>query len=78
MLSPFFCIIALLIKIEDSSGPILFKNRRVGLGKREFFLYKFRYMYWKYSVKDAYGVSESEDSALQFEESLKKANDTRS
>ncbi len=77
ILSPIFTLIAILIKLEDPSGPILFKNRRVGIGKREFLLYKFRYMYWKYSVKDAYGVSENEDSALRFEESLKKANDTR-
>lgn len=35
-------------------------------------------MYWKYSVKDAYGVSEKEDNALKFEESLKQSNDTRS
>lgn len=34
-------------------------------------------MYWKYCVKDAYGVKENEDSALQFEESLKKEHDSR-
>ena len=34
-------------------------------------------MYWKYCVKDAYGVKENEDSALQFEESLKKERDSR-
>ncbi len=34
-------------------------------------------MYWKYSVKDAYGVKENEDEALKYEENLKKDNDTR-
>lgn len=34
-------------------------------------------MYWKYSVKDAYGVAAHEDSALEYEESLKKSHDTR-
>ncbi|MDD2693974.1 MAG: exopolysaccharide biosynthesis polyprenyl glycosylphosphotransferase [Candidatus Gracilibacteria bacterium] len=77
-LSPLFLIIAILIKLEDPSGPILYKNRRVGIGKSEFYLYKFRYMYWKYSVKDAYGINEKEDNALKFEESLKQSNDTRS
>ena len=75
--TPVFLIIALLIKIEDPSWPILYKNRRVGYGKKEFDLYKFRYMYWKYSVKDAYGVAAHEDSALEYEESLKKSHDTR-
>ena len=76
-LSPLFCIIALMIQFEDPSWPILFKNRRVWLWGKEFFLYKFRYMYWKYSIKDAYGVKENEDSALQYEEHLKESNDTR-
>jgi lipopolysaccharide/colanic/teichoic acid biosynthesis glycosyltransferase len=45
---------------------------------KEFFLYKFRYMYWKYSIKDAYGVPGKYDSALELEEKLKKENDSRS
>ena len=34
-------------------------------------------MYWKYSVKDAYGIDALKDEALQYEESLKKKSDTR-
>jgi len=34
-------------------------------------------MYWKYSVKDAYGIEEGSDSALKYEEELKKKADTR-
>lgn len=45
--SPFLLLIALLIKI-DSKGPVFFKQKRVGLQKREFYVYKFRTM-----VKDA-------------------------
>ena len=45
--SPFLFLIALLIKI-DSKGPVFFKQKRVGLRKREFYVYKFRTM-----VKDA-------------------------
>jgi hypothetical protein len=34
-------------------------------------------MYWKYSVKDGYGVEKKEDSALKYEEELKKKQDIR-
>jgi lipopolysaccharide/colanic/teichoic acid biosynthesis glycosyltransferase len=34
-------------------------------------------MYWKYSVKDAYGITAEKDEALAYEESLKKKNDRR-
>ena len=34
-------------------------------------------MYWKYSIKDAYGVDSTSDDALKYEESLKKKYDTR-
>ena len=70
-------MIALLIKLEDPSGPIIYKNRRTGYSGKEFFLYKFRYMYWKYSVKDGYGVATGKDSALKYEEELKKTQDSR-
>lgn len=43
VLSPFLVGIALAIKMT-SSGPILFRQRRVGLNKRQFTMYKFRTM----------------------------------
>jgi lipopolysaccharide/colanic/teichoic acid biosynthesis glycosyltransferase len=74
---PLFCLIALLIKLEDPSGPVIFINRRIWQNGHIFSLFKFRYMYWKYCIKDAYWLNADEDIALKYEESLKKENDTR-
>jgi lipopolysaccharide/colanic/teichoic acid biosynthesis glycosyltransferase len=43
LLSPFFLLIALFIKIS-SSGPVLYKQSRIGLNGAEFSVYKFRTM----------------------------------
>ena len=40
---PIWLIVPILIKL-DSTGPIIFKHRRVGKGGREFEMYKFRSM----------------------------------
>ncbi len=43
LLSPFMLVIAVLIKMT-SKGPIIFKQERVGLRGRKFYIYKFRTM----------------------------------
>ena len=43
ILLPIFSIIAIAIKI-DSKGPILFKQKRVGIHKSHFYILKFRTM----------------------------------
>ena len=43
MFSPFLILIALIIK-QTSRGPVLFKQQRVGLRGRKFYIYKFRTM----------------------------------
>jgi exopolysaccharide biosynthesis polyprenyl glycosylphosphotransferase len=43
LLSPLFPLIALLIRL-DSPGPVIFSQRRAGLGGRPFRMYKFRTM----------------------------------
>ena len=41
--SPFLLLIAILIKL-DSEGPVLFKQKRIGMHKTHFYMLKFRTM----------------------------------
>lgn len=43
ILIPVFFIIAIIIKI-DSKGPVIYRQKRVGKGARDFYIYKFRTM----------------------------------
>ncbi len=43
ILAPVFIIVSILIKF-DSSGPVFFKQERMGYEKRNFFVFKFRSM----------------------------------
>jgi exopolysaccharide biosynthesis polyprenyl glycosylphosphotransferase len=43
LLSPILAIVAVAVRV-DSPGPVLFRQRRIGLNGREFTLYKFRSM----------------------------------
>ena len=44
LILPFSIFISLII-IKNSSGPILFKQKRIGLNCKKFIIYKFRTMY---------------------------------
>ncbi len=67
LFSPFMIAIALLIKIEDKGGPIIYRNERIGEGGKKFFAYKFRYMKWRYCVTRA---NPDFEEALAFEKEL--------
>jgi exopolysaccharide biosynthesis polyprenyl glycosylphosphotransferase len=72
LLSPFLILIALLIKIT-SPGPVFFKQQRVGLRGRRFYIYKFRSMITDAEEKKAALASFNESDGPAF----KIANDPR-
>jgi exopolysaccharide biosynthesis polyprenyl glycosylphosphotransferase len=78
LLFPLFLIFGVLIRLEDASGPVIYKNRRIGQNGKIFSCYKFRYMFWKYCIKEDYGEKAQNDSALQYEQSLISEKNTRS
>ncbi len=71
---PLMFLIAILIKLEDRGGPIIYKNERIGENGRKFFVYKFRYMQWKYCItKENPQMKE----AIEFEKKLIAERNTR-
>lgn len=58
LLSPFFLITALLIKI-DSKGPVFFRQERIGKDRKPFYPFKFRTMI-ENAVNKGLGVTVSE------------------
>ena len=77
ILSPILLLISILIKLEDPKWPIIYKNKRIWQNWKRFNLYKFRYMKWKYCVKDAYNINNKNDTALKYEKELIEKNSTR-
>jgi exopolysaccharide biosynthesis polyprenyl glycosylphosphotransferase len=60
--SPFFLLLAILIKL-DSTGPALFRQERVGLNGRRFRMFKFRTMRQE-APPYAYSPKEAEDCRI--------------
>ncbi|HKT43489.1 MAG TPA: sugar transferase [Gaiellaceae bacterium] len=50
--SPAWLVFALAVKL-DSPGPVFYRDRRVGLGEREFGMFKFRSMYVDANLRQA-------------------------
>ncbi|PFL32647.1 multidrug MFS transporter [Bacillus cereus] len=66
ILAPIFCIVAIIMKIEDPKGPIIFKQVRVGKGGQEFQMYKFRSMVVNAEEKLKDLLSQNEVSGAMF------------
>lgn len=77
LLSPIFFLVWFLIKFEEPSCPIIYRNRRVWINSNLFDCFKFRYMKWEYSTKESYWIKPDEDLALKFEKELIKKNSMR-
>ncbi len=75
--SPLMIIVAIMIKLEDPEGPIIYKNKRIWQKQKEFFCYKFRYLKWKYCIKDSYWICPEDDEALEYENKLIKERSIR-
>lgn len=45
LLAPLLIAISIAIKVYDPTGPILFKQERIGLNGKKFYMYKFRSMF---------------------------------
>jgi len=69
LLSPFFALIALLIKL-DSSGSVLYRQVRIGRNKKPFRLYKFRSMRQEVSTGEEYGGAHAEAVEEQLRQQL--------
>lgn len=74
---PLMILVWIMIKLEDPSWPMIYKNKRTWQKWKEFFLYKFRYLKWKYCIKDSYWIIPEEDEALRYEIQLIKEKNSR-
>jgi exopolysaccharide biosynthesis polyprenyl glycosylphosphotransferase len=65
ILSPVWAVFAAAVKI-DSPGPVFYRDRRVGLGEREFGMFKFRSMYVDANLRQAALEASNEASGPLF------------
>ncbi len=74
LLSPFFALIALCIKLEDPAGKVFYVHNRIGYRGKKLGLYKFRSMV--YNAEDMI-QSFTPEQRKEFHENFKLENDPR-
>jgi len=72
--SPILLVAAALVKLEDMSAPVVFKNARIGSHGKEFYVYKFRYMKWKWCTTEK---NPNYKEAIKYEKELIANNSVR-
>jgi exopolysaccharide biosynthesis polyprenyl glycosylphosphotransferase len=86
LLSPVLLITAILAKINDPGGPLLFRHRRLSRNGREVFVLKFRTMLWKYcdgpnrpykSAEETFRAMGRPELIKEFRKAQKLDNDPR-
>lgn len=86
LLAPLFIAVAAMVKISDPTGPIFYKQSRVGLAKRSIGVLKFRSMKWEFSTgphrpyktaTEAFDAMGRPDLSAEFELQQKVADDPR-
>ena len=50
LLAPLLLVVAALVKLSDSAGPVFYRQQRLGRGGRAIGVLKFRTMLWEYST----------------------------
>lgn len=86
LLAPVFLVVAGLVKLHDPSGPVFYRQQRLGRGGRTIGVLKFRTMLWHLSTgpdrpyrtaQEAFRAMGREDLCAEFELQQKVADDPR-
>jgi lipopolysaccharide/colanic/teichoic acid biosynthesis glycosyltransferase len=86
VLAPVLLFVALLVKVSDPAGPVLYRQNRVGRGGRAVGVLKFRSMTWVYSTgpdrlyqnaAEAFAAMGRPELVAEFEREQKVADDPR-
>src|SRR3954451_20910828 len=86
VLAPVILLVALLVKVTDPAGPVLYRQNRVRRGGRMVGVLKFRSMRWEYSAgptrpyktaAEAFRAMGRPDLVEEFEQEQKVADDPR-
>ena len=86
LLAPVLLVLALIVKLHDPAGPVLYRQARLGQHGRTIKVLKFRTMRWQYSTgpdrpyqtaQDAFVAMGRADLVAEFEIAQKVADDPR-